>query len=62
MQGADQPQGAMWSYVSPEARVPQDHPSRPMRQRVDTVLMKLSSCFGPLYAIKAMCSSKTAPA
>ena len=33
IQGAGQPQGAMWSYVSPEARVPQDHPSRPMRQR-----------------------------
>jgi transposase len=50
MRGGDQPQGAMWSYVSPEARVPQDHPLRPMRQMVDLVLTELSPRFAPLYA------------
>src|SRR3989442_14713535 len=50
MRGDDQPQGAMWSYVSPEARVPQDHPLRPMRQMVDVVLRELSPRFAPLYA------------
>jgi len=40
----------MWSYVSPEARVPQDHPLRPMRQMVDVVLTELSPRFAPLYA------------
>ena len=50
MRGDDQPQGAMWSYVSPEARVPQDHPLRPMRQMVDVVLTELSPRFAPLYA------------
>src|SRR3989449_11265256 len=40
----------MWSYVSPEARVPQDHPLRPMRQMVGVVLTELSPRFAPLYA------------
>ena len=40
----------MWSYVSPEARVPQDHPLRPIRQMVDVVLTELSPRFAPLYA------------
>lgn len=50
MRGDDQGQGAMWSYVSPDARVPQDHPLRPMRRMVDVVLTELSPRFAPLYA------------
>jgi transposase len=50
MRGDDQGQGAMWSYVSPEARVPQDHPLRPMRRMVDGILKELSPRFAPLYA------------
>ena len=50
MRGDDQGQGAMWSYVSPEARVPQDHPLRAIRRMVDGVLTELSLRFAPLYA------------
>ena len=50
MRGDDKGQGAMWSYVSPEARVPPDHPLRPMRQMVDVILRELSPRFAPLYA------------
>src|SRR5438034_11514164 len=50
MRGGDEDQGAMWSYISPEARVPQDHPLRPIRQMVDVVLKELSPRFAPLYA------------
>lgn len=31
MRGEDQNQQAMFSYVSPEARVPKDHPLRPIK-------------------------------
>jgi transposase len=40
----------MWSYLSPEQRVPQDHPIRPLRDLVDHVLRELSPRFRPLYA------------
>lgn len=50
MRGDDRQQAAMWSYISPEARVPQDHPLRPIRQMVDEVLQELSPQFGALYA------------
>jgi len=32
----------MWSYLSPEQRVPADHPLRPLRTLVDAVLKDLS--------------------
>lgn len=35
MRGADSEQTAMFSYVLPEQRVPQDHPLRPIRKMVD---------------------------
>jgi transposase len=50
MRGDDIPQDAVFSYVSPEARVPQDHPLRPIRQMVDTILVELSPEFDRLYA------------
>lgn len=36
MRGEDQKRGARFSYVSPEQRVPGDHPLHGMRQLVDT--------------------------
>src|SRR5690348_12977279 len=39
-----------FSYVSCEARVPKDHPLRPIRQIVDEALGALSSEFEKLYA------------
>jgi len=50
MRGDDRQQAAMFSYLSPEARVPQDHPLRVIRTLVDEVLRELSPRFGGLYA------------
>jgi len=35
MRGDDVQQEAMFSYLSPEARVPLDHPLRPIRKMVN---------------------------
>jgi transposase len=50
MRGDDRRQQAMFSYLSPEQRVPQDHPLRPIRAMVDAVLRDLSPTFDRLYA------------
>lgn len=50
MRGDDQQPGYLFSYVSAEARVPADHPLRPLRRMVDDALRRLSSRFERLYA------------
>jgi transposase len=40
----------MFSYLSPEERVPHDHPLRTIQTLVDAVLKALSSRFGTLYS------------
>jgi len=50
MRGDDLQQDAMFSYVSPERRVPTDHPLRPIRRMVDHVLKSLSGRFDTLYS------------
>jgi transposase len=50
MRGDDQQQGAMFSYLSPEQRVPQDHPLRAIREIVDGVLKEMSPEFARLYS------------
>src|SRR2546422_11107956 len=51
MRGDDQEdQGAMWSYVPMERRIPADHPLRAMRPLVDVVLRDLSPRFAELYS------------
>src|SRR5213075_1613140 len=50
MRGEDHQQGAMYSYISPEQRVPQEHPLRAIREIVDAVLKELSPEFARLYA------------
>jgi hypothetical protein len=50
MRGADGQQAGMFSYVSPERRIPADHPLRPIREMTDTVLRQLSTRFARLYA------------
>ena len=50
MRGPDEKQDWMFSYISAEKRVPQDHPLRSVRTMVDTVLKELSPLFGSLYA------------
>ena len=49
MRGADEQPGSMFSYVSLEERVPQDHPLRAIRQITDRALERLSPRFGTLY-------------
>jgi transposase len=50
MGGRFQDQGGLFSYVSPESRVPKGHPLRCIRQFVRDVLSELSPSFGRLYA------------
>ena len=50
MRGDDVQQEAMFSYLSPEARVPQDHPLRPIRQMVNQALAELSGEFQAMYS------------
>src|SRR6266849_3654336 len=50
MRGDDQQQDGMFSYISPDKRVPQDHPLRRIRPIVDRVLEQLSPRFNKLYA------------
>jgi len=49
MRGNDQQKGRMFSYVSPEERVPDDHPLRTIRRITDRALERLSPQFGTLY-------------
>jgi hypothetical protein len=49
MRGDDIHQAAMFSYLSPEARVPKDHPLRPLRQMVNRALRELSRDFQAMY-------------
>jgi transposase len=46
----DQLQPSMFSYVSLERRIPQDHPLRGVRKVVDAVLAEMSKAFDQLYA------------
>lgn len=50
MRGDDRQTGWMFSYVSPEARVPADHPLRAIRRMTDAVLERLSPRFDQLYS------------
>src|SRR6516165_2776110 len=50
MRGLDHQQSAMFSYLSPEQRVPSDHPLRAIRQITDTVLTQLSPAFSKMYS------------
>src|ERR1044071_3910003 len=50
MRGLDSKQDDMFSYLSPEKRVPADHPLRRIRSLVDQVLKEMSPQFGKLYS------------
>jgi transposase len=50
MRGDDPRHDAMFSYVTPEARVRADHPLRPIRRMTDAALQRLSTRFGALYS------------
>ena len=50
MRGDDQQQSGMFSYVSLEERVPQDHPLRAIRKSVDEILRTMAKDFDGMYA------------
>jgi transposase len=50
MRGVFRDQGGLFSYVSPESRVPADHPLRRIRELVRDVLLELNRKFTRLYA------------
>ena len=50
MRGAFADQGGLFSYISPEARVPTSHPLRKIRALVREVLGELNRSLGKLYA------------
>ena len=50
MRGKDDQQGSVFSYVSPEERIPADHPLRDVRTAVDEVLRSMSKRFDSVYA------------
>lgn len=50
MRGGDPQQAAIFSYLSPEERLPQDHPLRAIRVLVEAALNELSPQFDRLYS------------
>ena len=50
MRGEDREQATLFSYVSPEQRVPADHPLRTIRQLANQALRALSRRLDRLYA------------
>jgi transposase len=50
MRGPDIKQSAMFSYLSPEQRVPASHPLRKIREITDQILKGLSCVFGRMYS------------
>jgi transposase len=50
MRGDDNLQEGIFSYISPEKRVPTDHPLRPIRKLVDEILKEMSPQFARLYS------------
>jgi transposase len=50
MRGDDPQQAALFSYISPEERGPQEHPLRAIRLLVEAVLKELSPQFALLYS------------
>jgi transposase len=49
MRGSDERSEFLFSYLSPEQRVPADHPLRPIRRIVDAALERLSPRFDVMY-------------
>ncbi len=50
MRGGFEDQGGLFSYISPEARIPASHPLRKIRELVRGVLGELNRSLGKLYA------------
>ena len=50
MRGIEKKQSNLFSYVSPEQRIPKDHPLRAIRKMVDRALKEMSGWFSGLYS------------
>lgn len=50
MRGSDVQQQMLFSYISPEARVPQNHPLRSIREMTNKALEELSSLLKEMYS------------
>jgi transposase len=50
MRGYDYQQSSAFSYLSPEERVPAQHPLRPIREMIDAALARLSPVFAQIYS------------
>ena len=50
MRGEVDPQAALFSYFSPESRVPAEHPLRAIKADTDAVLKEISAELGALYS------------
>jgi hypothetical protein len=50
MRGENETQGHMFTYLSPEQRVPKDHPLRSIKESADQVLKELSTTFRAMYS------------
>jgi transposase len=50
MRGVDVQQSAMFSYLSPEQRVPAHHPLRAIRQICDKILLQMAAPFSAMYS------------
>jgi transposase len=50
MRGEDVQQSHLFSYVSPDERIPSDHPLRAVRELTDQALKKLSREFAKMYS------------
>jgi transposase len=50
MRGNDEQQGAVFSYINPEDRIPADHPLRQIRAMMNRALAELWAHFEALYA------------
>ena len=50
MRGTDDHQDGMFSYLSPAARVPEDHPLRPIKRMVNQALREMWHDFEAIYA------------
>src|SRR6266699_4347010 len=50
MRGQDEQQLGVFSYISPEQRIPHDHPLRQLRVMADEALRELKPRFNRLYA------------
>ena len=57
MRGKDEQQLDVFSYVSPEHRVPKDHPLRSVRVMTDDAFRELQPRFSKLYAKTGRCAA-----